>query len=101
MRNLIAALALLIANSAMAAALAILLAGCTQANIKFSDGTEFQFSRFASDADLELAADGSLRYSSSPSAVAQQNTQALLMDMLRLALQPALPAKLLSPEPAR
>lgn len=68
----------------------LLLAGCTTATVDLADGTKVQFTRFWSEADLELTPD-SLHYSSSPSAVAAQNSQDLLARALAAALGVAVP----------
>ena len=78
-------------------AVATALAGCTQATVSLPDGTSVRFTRFASEADLILSPDG-LHYSSSPSAVAQQNAQALLGQVLGLALRGAVPAPYAQPQ---
>ena len=88
--------------AAIAAAAA--MAGCTQATVSLPDGTSVSFTRFASEADLILSPDG-LHYSSSPSAVAQQNALDLVGQALGVALrgglqmQPqAMPARLRASE---
>lgn len=80
----------------------ILLAfgGCTTATVSLPDGTRVEFTRFASDADLQITPEA-MHYSSSPSAVAQANAQAMLADVLGLALQGALPGIKSAPPPYR
>ena len=73
------------------------LAGCTQATVSLPDGTSVRFTRFASEADLILSPDG-LHYSSSPSAVAQQNALELVGQALGVALRGGLPAPQMQPQ---
>jgi hypothetical protein len=73
------------------------LCGCTTATVSLPDGTKVQFSRFASDADLLISPE-SMHYSSSPSAVAQQNAQALLGQVLGLALRGVVPGAAPAPQ---
>ena len=67
----------------------LLLTGCTTANVELPNG-KVSFTRFATDAAVTLnMPDGSsLNYSSSPSAVAQQQSMDTLTGLLRSVLLP-------------
>ena len=74
----------------LAALLALaLLAGCTTANVELQDGSHIQFTRFATDAAVKVDKDG-LSYSSSPSAVVQQQTLDMLSQLLATAIKAGL-----------
>lgn len=88
------------------AAIAVLaLAGCAQGNIEFTSATgdtaRVQFTRFGADTSFTMGPDGSIGYSSNPSAVAQQQIQqgtlqALKMGLLLGGAPATLPGRLLA-----
>jgi hypothetical protein len=69
----------------------VALAGCTTAEVELADGTHVRFTRFATDAAMQLNQQG-LTYSSSPSEVAQQNALDLVGQVLGVALRGGLVA---------
>lgn len=92
-------------------AIAVLaLASCAQGNIELTSPTgevaRVQFTRVGTDTGFSMGPDGTLTYSSNPSAIAQQQALQGTMDALKLGLMlastnPTLPAKLLSSGEAR
>lgn len=70
-------------DAAKVACLCLFFAGCTTATIKASDGSTIEFTRSFTDAYIEFDENGKFVYSSSPSDVAAQNLNGLLLDAIK------------------